>query len=227
MSAASRNVQSVIGNTARALPWVAPLEETPTPRRTRTPLSLVVSAPRKRRVPFAAVCFLFLVGALMTVLVLNVQVTSGQYKLVELKEQQAALLKSNQDLTAKVQNAGAPQNLVARAEALGMVTSTTTGQIDVNSKTITGDPKPAVASTKSTGHIAPPAIDARMPDQKPATETPGGPAKAGSDSATGAASGQDPAASTAVAPVAPVVAPVVPAAELNGGSIPAPAQRDS
>ena len=47
------------------------------PREVRTPLSVVRSAPRKRRAPFVVLCFGLLAVALMAVLVLNISVSSA------------------------------------------------------------------------------------------------------------------------------------------------------
>ncbi len=92
--------------------------------KSRTPLSVVRSAPRKRRAPFVVMCFAMLALALMAVLVLNISVSSAQYQLVELRAKQSTLTKQNQDLTQQVQNFDAPQNLAAKATELGMVAST-------------------------------------------------------------------------------------------------------
>ncbi len=213
---AQGNFQSIMGNTARALTSFAP-EPGPV-RRARSPLSLVVSTPRKRRTPFVVFCFLTLVAALATVLVLNISVSSGQYKLVELRGEQAQLLKTNQDLTQQVQNAQAPQNLVAKAAELGMVTSSSTGQINLDTMAVTGKPAAAVAGDKPLTVIAPPAVTGQQVEPKetaaatsaaPEPVAPGGPSKAGS--------------ATAAAPPQ-VVAP--PVEDLNGGTVPAPKQKN-
>jgi hypothetical protein len=86
-------------------------------------------------------------AALLTVLVLNISVSTAQYQLVQLKAEAATLNKENQDLTQKKQNFEAPQNLAAKAAELGMVASTVKGQIDVNTMTVTGKATPAVKGT--------------------------------------------------------------------------------
>ncbi|WP_427019124.1 hypothetical protein ACQCSX_00390 [Pseudarthrobacter sp. P1] len=221
MSAAPNYVQSIIGNTARALPWVAPAEESSPGRKLRTPLSLVVSPPRRRRAPFVVMCFGILVAALMTVLVLNVQLSSGQYELVQLKAAQADLVKTNQDLASQEQNAGAPQNLVARAVGMGMVTSSNTGQINADTKAITGNPMPALATPEQQAVIPSPDVNAGDHAPEPVEPVaPGGPAKSGEDG-TAAAAGQAGVQAPAMAPEP------APAPDLNGGTIPAPAQKDS
>ena len=213
---ASRITPSIVGNTARAL---EPLSGDPElipdalpgkggARKNRTPLSLVVSTPRRSRAPFVAIFFTLLVAALATVLIINVSVSQGQYKLVALKDQQTALMKSNQALEQKIGSQQAPQNLVARAKDLGMVPAGTTGQIDVRTKRVSGNPQPAVAGTKGLAIIAPPSID---------------------NTTDGDAVVPPPAAEPTVPKAAPqeplAPAPAAATAELNGGTIPAPAQK--
>ncbi|WP_024367573.1 hypothetical protein, partial [Arthrobacter sp. TB 26] len=141
--------------TARALPGITP--GTGPSRKARTPLSLVRSAPRKRRAPFVVLCFGLLAVALMAVLVLNISVSTAQYQLVQLRSEQSTLTKQNQDLTQQVQNFDAPQNLAAKATELGMVASTTKGQIDLSTLAVTGKAKPAVKGDAPGAVIAAPA----------------------------------------------------------------------
>lgn len=200
MSAAQQSTAIIHGNTARVLSPAEPSSAQPSKR--RTPLALVTSTPRRRRAPFVVFCFLALVGALVTVLVLNISVSSGQYELVQLHAAQAELLKSNQELTQQVQNKEAPQNLVNEASELGMVTSTSVGQINLKNMSVAGTPKPAPAGDKTKSLIAAPSL----PNDKPSTgadapAVPGGPAKAGAPTAAGSA-------------------------DLHGGTIPAPEQKN-
>ena len=73
-TAAVNNYPVAQGATARALPGIRPPAPVQ-PRKARTPLSLVRSAPRKRRAPFVVLCFGLLAIALMAVLVLNISVS--------------------------------------------------------------------------------------------------------------------------------------------------------
>jgi cell division protein FtsL len=191
-------------------------------RKERTPLSVVRSAPKKRRAPFVVMCFALLAVALVAVLVLNISVSTSQYQLVELRSKQSTLTKENQDLTQQLQNFEAPQNLAAKAADLGMVASTVKGQIDLSTLTVTGKatpavkggsagaviPAPAVAGVLTV--VPPPSASEPLVNRKPAAEEP-------------AAAVPAPAA----APTAPaaVPAPPVPAVELHGGSVPAPEQK--
>jgi cell division protein FtsL len=208
------------GATARVLPGQAP--GTGPARKSRTPLSLVRSAPRKRRAPFVVLCFGLLAFALMVVLVLNISVSSAQYQLVQLRGEQSTLTKQNQDLTQQVQNFDAPQNLAARATELGMVASTVKGQIDLSTLTVTGKAKPAVKGDTPGTVIAAPAVAGALIVVPPASvnEPLAGRKPAGAEPAAAAAS---PAAPAPV-PAAPAT-PAPPAVELHGGSVPAPAQK--
>ncbi|MGK3648089.1 hypothetical protein [Pseudarthrobacter enclensis] len=196
---------------------------TPAPdqaRKGRTPLSVVRSAPRKRRAPFVVLCFAMLAVALVAVLVLNISVSTAQYQLVELRAAQSTLTKQNQDLTQQVQNYEAPQNLAAKAKDLGMVASTVKGQIDLSTLSVTGKATPAVKGASEGAVIPAPAVPGQLivvppasageplASRKPATETPAAAA---------------PAAETP-APAAPAARQAT-AAELNGGTVPAPQQK--
>jgi len=209
-------------------------------RKSRTPLSVVRTAPRKRRAPFVVLCFAMLAVALVAVLVLNISVSTAQYQLVELRAKQSSLTKTNQDLTQQVQSFEAPQNLAAKATELGMVASTVKGQIDLSTLSVTGKATPAVKGAAAGAVIPAPAVagqqtvppaskaadakgaDSKGPDSKgaaadkAATPDAGKPAAgAPSADAAKAAAGQAPAAAAAATP----------APELHGGSVPAPQQK--
>ena len=181
-------------------------------RKARTPLSVVRSAPRKRRAPFVVLCFGLLAVALIAVLVLNISVSTAQYQLVKLRSDQTALTKQNQDLTQQVQNFQAPQNLAAKASELGMVASTGKGQIDLSTLTVSGSAKPAAKGDSAGAVIAAPAVPGQLNVVPPAsTNEPLESRKPVVEEAAAA-----PARKAAVAKPAPV---------LNGGTIPAPAQK--
>ncbi|NVN00219.1 hypothetical protein [Arthrobacter sp. SDTb3-6] len=207
--AASRRVPTTVGNTARALS----LEELHPPagaaKSPRTPLSLVVSAPRRSRKPVVVSLFLLVLGALTAVLVMSVSVSQGQYQLVDLKNQQVALEKSNQALDLELSAKEAPQALVAQATAMGMVPAAAPGQIDVRTKRVTGNPQPASADTK--GLVVLPPADVNRPP-------------AGVKSTTTA---DQPKAEKPVGGTPAAAAPSAVTPDLNGGTIPAPAQRAS
>lgn len=214
------------GTSARALKMPLPDPATPAPARTkpRTPLSLVVSAPKRGRQQLVVIFFMVIVAALAVVLVMSISVSKGQYELVGLKNQQTDLLKANQTLEQEIAAKSAPQELVASAAALGMVPADTTGQIDVRTKTVSGSPQPAKSDTKGLINIPPALID------KPAVVAPNAESDAAADvplspAAIAAGDAKDaPQQENAPAVEAPP-APVTP--DLNGGTIPAPAQKDS
>ena len=217
------------GATARALPGITP---GPGPsRKARTPLSLVRSAPQKRRAPFVVLCFGLLAVALMAVLVLNISVSTAQYQLVQLRSEQSTLTKQNQDLTQQVQNFDAPQNLAAKATELGMVASSAKGQIDLSTLTVTGKAKPAVKGDAPGAVIAAPAVAGQLSVVPPATvkeplanRKPAAAPAAAEGAAAAEPAAAAPAAAAAAAKAVPVP-PAIPAVELHGGSVPAPAQK--
>ncbi len=178
----------------------------------RTPLSVVRSAPRKRRAPFVVLCFGLLAVALIAVLVLNISVSTAQYQLVKLRSDQTALTKQNQDLTQQVQNFQAPQNLAAKASELGMVASTGKGQIDLSTLTVSGSAKPAAKGDSAGAVIAAPAVPGQLNVVPPA-------------STIEPLESRKPVVEEAAAAPAKKAAEAKPAPVLNGGTIPAPAQK--
>ena len=226
-TAAVNSFPVTTGATARALPGITP--GTGPSRKARTPLSLVRSTPQKRRAPFVVLCFGLLAVALMAVLVLNISVSTAQYQLVQLRSEQSTLTKQNQDLTQQVQNFDAPQNLAARATELGMVASTAKGQIDLSTLSVTGKAKPAVKGDAPGAVIAAPAVAGQLSVVPPATvkEPLANRKPAAAPAADPAAAAPAAAAPAAAAPAAEAVPvpPAIPAVELHGGSVPAPAQK--
>jgi cell division protein FtsL len=225
-TAAVKNFPVVSGAAAKQLPAGSP----EAPRRSRTPLSVVRTVPRKRRAPFVVLCFGMLALALIAVLVLNISVSTAQYQLVELRATQSTLTKQNQDLTQQVQNFEAPQNLAAQATKLGMVPSTVKGQIDLSTLSVTGKATPAVKDGPAGAVIPAPAVAGQLTVVPPASKgdpleaqkpVEPAPAPAAPDATTGTPAGAAPEATPAQTPAAPVVPPV----ELHGGSVPAPEQK--
>jgi cell division protein FtsL len=229
-TAAVKNFPVVSGAAAKKLPAGSP----EAPRRSRTPLSVVRTLPRKRRAPFVVLCFGLLAVALIAVLVLNISVSTAQYQLVELRARQSTLTKQNQDLTQQVQNFEAPQNLAAQATKLGMVPSTVKGQIDLSTLSVTGKATPAVKDGAAGAVIPAPAVAGQLTvvppaskrdpleARKPAEQTPApAPAAAAPGAATGTTAGAAPEATPAQTPAPAAMPPV----ELHGGSVPAPEQK--
>ena len=167
-------------------------------------------------------CFGILAVALMAVLVLNISVSTAQYQLVQLRSDQLTLTKQNQDLTQQVQNFDAPQNLAAKATELGMVASTGKGQIDLSTLTVSGKAKAAVKGDAPGAVIAAPAVAGQLNVVPPATNNE--PLMNRKPAADVPAEAVAPGAAEPAAPAA-TAKPAPPAAELHGGSVPAPAQR--
>lgn len=209
-------VSAVAGNTARALPF--PDVQQPRPARRRTPLSVVPVRPTRGRIPFALFSMLALVSALVVVLMLNISVSSSQYKLVSLRGEEVALAEQNQALTQQLENLRAPQNLAMAAGELDMVASPTFGSIDVNSLSVTGSPEPAKESDAPPVLVPAPAVNTTNEPAAP-------PAPAESAEADGpvapASSSSDEAAPNSVS-AGPE--PTVASEPTNGGTIPAPQQ---
>ncbi|POH58216.1 hypothetical protein [Arthrobacter glacialis] len=215
---ASRTFTVTEGNTALRLQHDDPelLLPDPKTKKARTPLSLVVSTPRRSRSSVVVIFFLVILAATAVVLGTSISVSKGQYELVGLKNQQSDLHKANQTLEQEIAARQAPQNLVSRAAALGMVPAGTTGQIDVRNKTVSGSPLPATADTKGLASIPPALID------PPTAVAPAEPVLSPAAIAQSGEKSQQPAPTTPAPNPAAAVSP-----ELNGGTIPAPAQKDS
>ena len=112
---------------------------------TRAPLSVVPARARRRRVSTVVVSLIALVVALATILVLNIQISGGQYRLVELRAQEQALSQQNEALTQDLEFYNAPQNLAVMGADLGMVPAQGSGTVDLTDGTVEGDPLPAQA----------------------------------------------------------------------------------
>jgi len=207
-------------------------------QKARTPLSVVRSAPRKRRAPFVVLCFAMLAVALVAVLVLNISVSTAQYQLVELRAKQSSLTKANQDLTQQVQSYEAPQNLAAKATELGMVASTVKGQIDLSTLSVTGKATPAVKGAATGAVIPSPAVAGQLivppaksadakgaAGDKAAAPATGAAAAAAPSADAGQAAAAQAAAARAAAAAQAAAAAAKPAPELHGGSVPAPQQK--
>ena len=228
-TAAAKNFPLVSGSSAHALnPRTLTGPKPGQGTKSRTPLSVVRSTPSKRRAPFVVLCFALLAAALMVVLVLNIQVSTSQYQLVQLKSEQSSLTKQNQDLTQQVQNYDAPQNLAAKATELGMVPSSGKGQIDLSNLTVTGKALPAVKGANPGAVIAAPAVAGQLVVVPPASANE--PLAVRKPDGASNAAGSAPAAPGAAGPPAQAVTPpapvaAAPAADLHGGSVPAPQQK--
>ncbi|GAA1339822.1 hypothetical protein [Arthrobacter roseus] len=210
MSQGNQSQTAEVGNTVRKLS--VPEHWVERPVRRRTPLALVAPVPVRQRVPFAVFCSAVLIVALAAVMLINISVSTGQYKLVRLAQEETALKQQNEALTQQAENLRAPQHLAAEAAQLGMVASPSFGYVDLKAMKVHGDPKPAGK------------------DDEPLVTIP--PAETGSPETSGEESEQavdEPAVQTPSAEdagaLSPEPAPEHTAPELNGGTVPAPQQK--
>lgn len=215
------------GNTARALDWTprtTPATATPAAPRRRTPLSVVPASKARRRAPLFIFCFFALILGLGAVLLLNISVSSGQYQLVQLQNERTELVQRNEALTQQLENHQAPQVLASAAADLGMVTSSSFGSIDLQTLAVTGNPVPAEEGTAPLVLIEAPNVLTQ-----PIAPAVAQPAPAAEESVRAAEAREAEAAQAAAAadgePAGAETAPVEQEADLNGGTIPAPAQR--
>lgn len=132
----------VDGSSARQLEEPAP-DVVDATGSTRAPLSVVPGRAGRRRVSAVVLSLLALVIALGSILVLNIQISDGQYRLVELRAQEQALRQHNESLTQDLEFYSAPQNLAVMATDLGMVPARDFGTVDLTEGTVEGDPLPA------------------------------------------------------------------------------------
>ena len=132
----------VEGTSARQLSAPAPHTEEPTGS-TRAPLSVVPGRARRQRFSTVVLSLVALVVALASILVLTIQISGGQYRLVELRAQEQALSQQNEALTQDLEFYSAPQNLAVMATDLGMVPAQDSGTVDLTDGTVEGDPLPA------------------------------------------------------------------------------------
>lgn len=215
------------GANARAL---APSPLRSTEPKQRTPLSLVPATKRSRRAGFAAFCFALLLAALVGVLVINVNVANSQYDIVGLSADEQTLNQQNEALTQELQNLQAPQNVAAKAAELGMVTPGAVAAINLDSQKITGKSTPAEKGKTPTTLVATPEVPGDQAESKASD----GQATAGEESTTTETSEQKAPEGNAVAGGASTDksnttenSQESSAKELNGGTIPAPAQQNS
>lgn len=227
--------QSIDGATARVLSS-GPAEHAA--ERRRTPLALVPAAAtaRGRKAGFAVFCFAVMLAALVSVLVINIAVAGGQYKIVGLQNQERSLDQENEALTQQLQNLEAPQNVAAKAAELGMVVPASVASIDLGTLQISGTATPAVKEELPTALVAAPEKPqtAQAPAEAPAEDA--GPAAAEAAPAQEQAPANDAGAEPAGAEEAAAGEQAGQDAdsgtesttqELNGGTIPAPAQKGS
>ncbi|MDO5618458.1 hypothetical protein [Kocuria sp.] len=96
------------------------------------------------------------VSTLAGILYLNIKISDGQYRLVELRAQERSLAQESEALTQDLEFYQAPQNLAIAATNDGMVPTTSEGLVDLQSQEVTGDPQPAAQSEDGEVLVAQP-----------------------------------------------------------------------
>ncbi|WP_263121025.1 hypothetical protein [Cellulomonas sp. RIT-PI-Y] len=120
---------------ARALPRPS---VQPEPR--SAPRLRLVRPPAQARshVPFVVVCMAVLIVALLSALLLNTRLAAGSYEQHKLDVQLAELARTEQDLSAQLDQNSAPAQLAERAAALGMEPAGSTGWLRLSDGTVRG-----------------------------------------------------------------------------------------
>ncbi|MBG6085626.1 hypothetical protein [Zhihengliuella flava] len=219
---------SIDGATARVVePSLQPAVEQS--QRRRTVLSIVPAVTRNRRLPFLLMCVAFLIAALTSVLLLNIQVSSGQYELVKLRSAQTSLVQENEALTQEVQYLEAPQNIASKAAELGMVPAGNVAAIDLSTGEVSGVATAAGSEDTVTSLLSGP--------ERPFTEpAPVSSVGSGTDNPPASGAESSSPASESAGAEKPAEEPQTPAQgskptfsseELNGGTIPAPQVSDA
>lgn len=106
-------------------------------------LAAVRRGPLPRLMPLAA-AVLALVATFAVILLMTVRITDGQYRLVELRNEEQALEQESESLTQDLEFHQAPQNLAVAAQDEGMVPAPAEqGVVDLTTGEVWGEPVPA------------------------------------------------------------------------------------
>lgn len=125
-----------------ARPRTRPARTSPFPSigeaRDREVRAVSVAAPDHRSVVgFVAMCVTVVLASLVAVLLLNITMTERAYEQRDLTLDLARLQEERVDLITAIESHGAPQNLAAAAEALGMVPATSVGFVELSTGDVT------------------------------------------------------------------------------------------
>lgn len=99
--------------------------------------------PRRSSVPFTILCSLILAGTLLALLFLNISMSDTSYEITRLQSQSRALADEKQSLQETDQQLGTPQELLKRAQGMGMVPASDPAYVDLATGKVIGDPQPA------------------------------------------------------------------------------------
>lgn len=114
----------------------------------RQPTLSLVSRPQTARssVTTTALLTLVLVAALITMLLLNISMSTTSYEITRLQGQVQSLAEQRQSLEERSELLGTPQELERQARALGMVPAGNVAYIDLARGTIVGEAGVATAA---------------------------------------------------------------------------------
>jgi len=128
----------------------------PGPAAARPPASRTTGPrPRARsaRMPFILLLVGLLGGALVSLLVISTTLAQGAFRITNLQEQNASLVRQAQTLTNEIAQAGNPAVIAKKAEQLGMRPNPHLGFIDAKTgKIIVGKPSRAEAAINVPGY---------------------------------------------------------------------------
>jgi hypothetical protein len=174
--------------------------------RVRAPRLRVVTQPpaQRGRLPFVLCCITLLMASLIGLLVLNISLSRGAYRVHDLEVKAARLAEQEQALGEEVATRAAPAQLSIEARGLGMVPSTSPAFLRLSDGVILGSPQPAQAAP-------PPPLVVGIP-------APTGPATARTE---GEVARQSPVAIEAAALHAPAAEPQ-PEPPTGDGAVPVP-----
>jgi hypothetical protein len=94
-------------------------------------------APRRGQGPFVALCVAIILGALVSVLLLNTTMAEGAYEAKNLRVSLATLGERRADLITAIDAKATPESLAEQATALGMIPASAIGFISLTDGTVT------------------------------------------------------------------------------------------
>ena len=108
---------------------------------------------RSARMPFILLLVGLLGGALVSLLVISTTLAQGAFRITNLQEQNASLVRQEQSLTNEIAQAGNPAVIAKKAEQLGMRPNPHLGFIDPRTgKIVVGKPSRAEAAINVPGY---------------------------------------------------------------------------
>jgi hypothetical protein len=126
-----------------------------TGQKTGAPARTAGPRPRARsaRMPFILLLVGLLGGALVSLLVISTTLAQGAFRITNLQEQNANLVRQEQTLTNEIAQAGNPAVIAKKAEQLGMRPNPHLGFIDPQTgKIVVGKPSRAEAAISVPGY---------------------------------------------------------------------------